>query len=314
MTTYQREETYYHWITLRDNAGALYDPSSVSITITSPCGVVMADSQSMVSDSAGVYYYAYNLPADATYGKWKVSVKTTDGSEYSVFPDRFYLFSWNAVESVRSLTGIDQKKSISDDDLSDIIWRAQEEISRSIYIHHCDEDVRCSCCNENCKCGTCVSSIFDGTNKTFWTQQGYLADRDGNGEVEGYGESNCTDVFMSWKDCDGDCHVGWVAVDDEVCGKLTLTSDGATPIPAAYAWVKLEYWTRARGWTEMLMQEAVEYLSAHKVLLRFGELERATSADLVAAQNVKYVNPKRMYNEYKRILRKIREPTVGGVY
>ena len=84
---------------------------------------------------------------------------------------------------------------------------------------------------------------------------------------------------MSWKDCDGDCHTGRVTVIDEVCGKLTLTSDGATAIPAAHAWVKLEYWTKSRGWTETLMREAIEYLAAHKMLLRFGELERATSAD-----------------------------------
>lgn len=314
MTTYQREETYYHWITLRDNAGALYDPSSVSITITSPCGVVKVDLLAMANDSPGVYYYAYNIPADATYGKWKVNVTASDVGESTIFPDRFYLFSWNAADRVRSLTGIGQQKSISDDDLSDIIWRAQEEVSKSIYVHHYNESVRCSCCNENCKCGTCVSSIFDGTNKTFWTQQGYLADRDGNGAVEGYGESSCTDVFMSWKDCNGGCHTGYVVVDDEICGKLTLTSNGTTAIPAAYAWVKLEYWTRARGWTETLMQEAIEYLAAHKILLRFGELERATSADNVAAQNIKYVNPARMYKEYRRIVRRIKDPVVGGVY
>lgn len=314
MTTYQRDETYYHWITLRDNAGALHDPSSVSITITSPCGIVKVDLLAMSNDSPGVYYYAYNLPADATYGKWKVSVTATDAGEHSIFPDRFYLFSWDAADRVRSLTGIDQQKSISDDDLSDIIWRTQEEVLHSIYVHHYNEKVSCSCCNENCRCSNCVSSTFDGTNTTFWTQQGHLADRDGNGTVEGYGESSCTDVFMSWKDCNGDCHTGYVTVLDETCGKLKLTSDGTAALPATYAWVHLEYWTRARGWTENLMREAVEYLAAHKILLRFGELERATSADNVAAQNIKYVNPARMYKEYRRIIRRIKDPVVGGVY
>ena len=314
MSTYQRDETFFHWITLRDRNGTLYDPDTgVNITIINPSKTKKIDAQTMTKDSDGIYYYAYPIPADAVYGKWDVSVTAVDAGSNSIFPDRFYIFPWNAVDRVRSLSGIGQSKSISDDDLSDIIWRAKDEVLNLIYEHHYDEQVRCNCCMENCRCGNYVCSTFDGTETTFWTQAGYLADYNGDGIVQGYGESTCTDVFMTWKDCDGDCHDGYVNVLDAVCGKLKLTSDGATAIPAAYAWVKLEYWTRYRGWTESLMREAIEYLSAHKVLLRFGELERATSADLVSAQNVKYVNPKRMYYEYRRILKKIRKPQVGGV-
>jgi len=313
MATYQRDETYYHWITIRDRAGAVYDPTSVAITITDPSGTIQVNGLAMSNDGVGIYYYNYPIPAAAVYGKWDVKVIATDVGENSIFTDRFYIFPWNVVDRVRSITGIGQKKSISDDDLADIIWRANKEVLNQVYTHHYNENVRCNCCMENCRCGNYVCSTFDGTETTFWTEAGYLADYDGNGIVEGYGESACTDVFMSWKDCDGNCHVGYVAVLDSICGQLTLTQNGVTPIPAAYAWVKLEYWTRARGWTEDLMREAVEYLSAHKILLRFGELERATSADLVAAQNVKYVNPARMYKEYIRILREIKKPEVGGI-
>lgn len=313
MATYQRNETYYHWITIRDRAGAAYDPTAVTITISSPDGVEVVTDAGMSSDTPGIYYYPYNIPADGIYGKWDVVVTATDVGENSIFPDRFYLFAWNAADRIRSLTGIGQSKSISDDDLCDIVWRTNKEILQEIYIHHYNESVRCNCCNENCKCSTIVCSGFDGTNTTFWTQEGYLADYNGSGAVEGYGESSCTDVFLKWKDCDGICYNGHVAVLDADCGRLKLTTDGTIPIPADYAWVKLEYWTKSRAWTEDLMREAVEYLSAHKVLLRFGELERATSADLVSAQNVKYVNPKRMYKEYKRVLRKIKKPIVGGI-
>lgn len=311
---YERGDNYLNHITIRDILTTTpSDPSSVLITITDPCGTELISDQAMSTDAAGVYYYDYPIAADAVYGKYNVEISTATFTMSKTYS--YYVFPWNVNKEVRELAGIGEQKSISDRAINGLIWNAYNEVKNEVFEHHYDESVRCNCCNENCRCSNEVCSTFDGTNKTFWTQQGYLADYNDDGLVEGYGEhSCCTDVFMTWKDCDGDCHTGYVSVVDDTCGKLSLTSDGATAIPSAYAWVKLEYWTRTRGWTRDLMHEAISYLAAHKVLLRLGELERATSADNVAAQNIKYVNPARMYKEYRRILRKIRLPPAGGVY
>lgn len=311
---YERGDNYLCHVTIRDIlTKAKSTPSDVLITISNPCGTELVSAVAMSTDEAGIYYYDYTILGNAPYGKYEVEISTATFTMTKSFS--YYIFPWNVNKEVRELAGIGEQKSISDRAINGLIWNAYNEVRHEVFDHHYNESVNCSCCMENCKCGTCVDSIFDGTNTTFWTQAGYLADYGDDDIVSGYGEiSCCTDVWMTWKDCDGDCHNGYVTVLDAHCGKLTLTSDGVTPIPAAHAWVKLEYLTKTRGWTRELMHEAMEYLSAHKVLLRLGELERATSADLVAAQNIKYVNPARMMKEYKRVLRKIKLPAVGGVY
>lgn len=311
---YERGDNYLCHVTIRDIlTKAKSTPSAVLITITNPCGDELVSDVAMSTDETGIYHYDYEILAAAPYGKYEVEISTATFTMTKSFS--YYIFPWNVNKEVRELAGIGEQKSISDRAINGLIWNAYNEVKNTVYEHHYNEQVRCSCCNENCRCSNEICSIFDGSNTTFWTQEGYLADYCGDGITSGYGEiSCCTDAFMTWKDCDGACHNGYVTVLEADCGKLTLTSDGVTPIPAAYAWVKLEYWTRTKGWTEDLMREAIEYLAAHKILLRLGELERATSADLVAAQNIKYVNPARMMKEYKRILRKIKLPPVGGVY
>jgi hypothetical protein len=312
---YERGDNYLNHITIRDIlTTAKSDPSSVLITITNPCGAVLVDAQAMSTSEIGIYYYDYSILANAPYGKYNVEISTATFTMSKTYS--YYVFPWNVNKEVRELAGIGEQKSITDRAINGLIWNAYNEVRHEVFSHHYDEQVRCNCCNENCRCSNEVCSTFDGTNTTFWTQEGYLADYTDNGIIQGYGEapSCCTDIWMTWKDCDGDCHYGYVEVLDAMCGKLKLTTNGINAIPSAYAWVKLEYWTRTRGWTRDLMHQAIEYLAAHKVLLRLGELERATSADLVAAQNIKYVNPARMYKEYRRILKKIRLPPAGGVY
>lgn len=315
MTVYERGETYSNWTTVRELAQphAKVDPDSISISIDNPCGAALITDASMISDSTGVYYYNYDLSATADYGQYKSTVSVTLDGAKTISTEYFYILPWDAVQQTRAISGIGESKSISDDDLAQIILSAIRETERACFKHHIDEKPRCNCEYESCKCSTIVCSDFDGTKTDFWTRTGYIADFNHDGSVTGWGEQSCgTDIFMRWKDCDGTCYDGYVTVLDEKCGKVKLTQDGTTPIPANYAWVRLEYWTEARSYDESLFKQAVHYLAAHKVLLRFGELERATTADLVSAQNVKYINPQRMYKEYRRILRKIRDPLVGG--
>jgi len=311
--SYERNDDYLCHITIRDAiTRAESTPSDVTITIRDPCGSELLAPTAMNTDATGIYYYDYTVPADAQYGRYEVEISTATYTQRWVTD--FYLFPWDANNQVRRLSGIGENKSISDSDLNQLIWDAYEEARKKCYGHYYGERPRCQCQNESCRCSSVVCSDFDGTNTTFWSRLGYLADRDGDGVVTGYGEQSCgTDVYLRWKDCDGDCHDGYVEVLDAKCGKLKLTQDGTVPIPADYGWVHLEYWTESRGFVERLLHKATNYLAAHEVLLRFGELERATAADLVEAQNVKYVNPKRMEIKYKKIMRKIAVPSISGI-
>ena len=99
---------------------------------------------------------------------------------------------------------------------------------------------------------------------------------------------------------------------DAEAGKIEITTDGTTPIPSSCLWVGLEYWTQSIRYTETLFIEACVYLAAHKICLRFGEMQHTSNADLDVAQNRGYSNPNRMWKEYRRILKQIRKPIVGG--
>ena len=308
---YERGGVNYVRIRIYDEIDeANSSPSSVQITVTGPCGEAIACAP-MVEESTGVYYYEQAIAVDAPYGKYSITISTATYTQETKFD--YYIMPWNINTEVRRLSGIGQNKSIADNALNQLIWDSYSEALHSVFIHHKNEKPRCNCEFEDCKCSTIVCDDFDGTNTTFWTKSPYIADYNGDGSTSGYGELSCgTDVFVRWKDCDGNCYDGWAEVLDADCGKLKITQDGTTPIPADYAWVHLEYWTKSRKFTDELFRQAVTYLAAHKVLLRFGELERATSADLNAAQNIKYVDPQRMYKAYRKVLKKIRDPVVGG--
>jgi len=311
--SYERSDNYLCHITIRDAlTRATSTPSSVLITIRNPCGTALVTNQAMTSAGSGVYSYDYTIPAAAVYGRYEVEISTATYTQRYITD--FYVFPWDANNQVRRISGVGQNKSISDADLNQIIWDSYEEALAKCFRHHYDEKPECSCNLESCRCGSITCTGFDGVNTTFWTKTSDLADQNGDGSITGYGDSSCvTDVFMRWKDCSGVCHDGYVSVLDAECGKLKLTQDGTTAIPSSYNWVKLEYWTQSPDFKQRLLFKATNYLAAHEVLLRFGELERATAADLVNAQNVKYVNPERMEKKYKKIMKKISVPKASGV-
>jgi len=223
---YERGDDYLCHVTIRDSiTTTASNPSTVLITITDPCGTELVSDAAMSTITTGIYYYDYTVLDTAVYGKYSVEISTASYTMKKIYS--YYVFPWNVNREVRELSGVGEQKSISDRAINGLIWNAYNEVKQNVFEHHYDEQVRCNCCMENCYYGNEVCSTFDGTETTFWTQAGYIADYDDNGTVEGYGETSCaSDVFMSWKDCDGDCHDGYVEVLDEVCGKLKLTSNG----------------------------------------------------------------------------------------
>lgn len=302
MATFQREETYIHKITLRENS-SLSTPSSIKITITNPCGEIVVDAQDMDLVSEGVYSYGYSLPTLATFGMYTVKVKATD-TYVSIFNNEFYVLPWNIVDQTRKLSGITSKKSISDDDIAAIIWEAYLEALRDVYIYHKDENLNC---NPN------TGAWFDGTNTTFSTKGSKLADSNGDEVVTGYGETSCgTDVDGWWKDTDGNCHQLKITVLDSRCGKLTLTQWDGTPIPSSASLVKINYYTEWRTFSKPIFRSAVAFLAAHKCIDRFTELGRATLADLHSNKTVILHNRNRMEKAYKKAMRKISKPILGA--
>ena len=309
MSIYERGETYQHIITIRNQVTRQKQASTCSISIYDPCGVALVTDDTMINDSLGVYSYNYDIGAAATYGEYRVVVSAVTLSCTSIFPEHFIIMPWDSVEKVRGLSGIGQTKSISDDDLSRLILDAYKEVGETCFEHH-EYEQPDYCRDVGTQCG-CI----DGTNKKFYSRYGDIADHDGDGTVTGYGEISCgTDVSAIWKDSDTTCHTAHVTITDSTCGLMTITQDdGSTAIPSDACGIYLNYYTQTTVFSEYLYRDAVMYLAAHKCILRFGELERATAADLNSAQNIKYVDPKRMYKEYKRIIRMIQKPNIGGV-
>ena len=216
---------------------------------------------------------------------------------------------WNAEGKVRAISGVGQAKVISDDDINLLILQAYKEAKEQVYDFHCKE--RPKQCWSSC---SGYNYCINGSNTTFFINPD-VGDHDGDGLVTGYGEQSCgTDVDGYYRDCNGMMKQVRITVDSAANGRLTVTRQGGSAIPSTAKGLYISYYTEACNYSESLFRDAVLYLASHKCILRFGELERASSADLAPSQNVKYVNPKRMYKYYRKIMRQISTVNIGGVY
>ena len=139
MASYERKETYVSTISFLDDSGTLYYPTSVKLTLTSPCGTVLVDEQSMTSNAAGEYSYNYQLLDSAIYGEYSTSIAAEYSSATSIDTDKFFVMPWNIVDEVRTYSQQCTKK-ISDDDLSLIAWNAFQEVSHKVSEFHSMND------------------------------------------------------------------------------------------------------------------------------------------------------------------------------
>ena len=91
--TYQLGEHPEFIATIRSTeTGALADPSTVTISIKKPDGVMAVTNQVMTRDSEGVYSYVYGIPAETTgiEGEYKLKVEATGSSNrVTIEPDTF---------------------------------------------------------------------------------------------------------------------------------------------------------------------------------------------------------------------------------
>jgi len=305
--SYIRGDGYLLHLTIRDNLlKTASTPSSVKIEIDDPCGFNILASTDMTSGGSGVYSYDYTIDSSATYGKYEVTVSTTTYTQKEVYS--FYLFPWDVEDEVRGLSGIGQNKSISDNDLNEIIWESYKEAKAEVY--EIRSNVKPKPCWSSCDA---YNYCINGSNTTFFIPEP-VADYDGDGLVKGWGEQSCgTDITGYWKDCNGYRYAVKITVQNADNGRLTVTQLDGTAIPSTANGVWFNYHTESNSYDDNIFRTAVMYLAAHKCILRFGELERASSADLAVAQNIKYVDPMRMYNYYRKLMKIIRVPNISGV-
>ena len=302
---YERGENNYYVAKIKNiDMSANVDPSSVSITIYMPCSTITINSEAMTRLTTGEYIYSYNIPNDAIFGQYEVIVTASSPTYKSIYKDKFYVLPWNVTYDTRRYAGLSSKNSVSDHDIAGIIWEAYLEALKKVYSYHYDENV---------KCNPDTGAWFDGTNTTFATKCGKLADSNGDGIVTGYGETSCgTDVSGWWKDVNGNCHQLKITVLDEKCGLLTITQLDGTPIPSTQQGVKVSYATEWRTFNLDLFKSAVAFLAAHKCIVRFRELGKATQADLKSNKAMILEDLNRMKIAYNKVMNKISKPIIGA--
>lgn len=79
MTDYYRGDTISRYFYFKDKDGAAMDPDSTSCKIYDPANTEMA-TVTLTKVETGKYQMDYSIPADATYGVWKIIVQGIKGS------------------------------------------------------------------------------------------------------------------------------------------------------------------------------------------------------------------------------------------
>ena len=304
MAVFERNETFSHWVTIRDRNEQKVDPSSVKITIKAPNGNDVVTSQNMTKDSTGVYYYDHDLSSTASYGKYSVVVTSTSGGSHrGIIEDEFFIMPWKLEKSIHRNMGTSEQ-DISDEDLSHIAWDSYKEALHDVHLPHHNEKPRG---NPDTGAG------FDGTNTTFQTGSYLIADIGGDGSVNG-SASDEEDISCYWIDENGHRNTGYVTVTEENNGEISIyQSDGSTPIPSTNEGVYLDYWSEHYGYDEFLFKKAVALLASHYLSNRLTELDRTTLADLNSNRPIVLKNPNRFLREYDRVLSKLRKSRIRGV-
>jgi len=316
MAIFERGETYKNRTTVKSRENVYQDPSKISISIVDPCDTTLLAYTAMSKIDTGIYNYNYNIAADAPFGEYEVLVKSTaTGGNISIYKDSFFVLPWNIITQVRRQAGLSSTKSIDDDSLAQIAWDSYKEILDDVFYYWHDEKLGCTCGVANTS-ACCTSENIDGTNKNFHTTHRPIADHDGDGSVLGEDGSVCeADITGYWIDTNCDVQTAYITVNSAEGGDITVTQDdGTSAIPATAKGVYVTYYSEPSAFNERLLRKATTYLTAYEVATRFGELDRATQADLSIVQNQAYRTPpaKRFLDKYKEIRNMIGVPKMGG--
>jgi hypothetical protein len=290
MSVFERGETYYHQRKFY-NEGSIVTPDTASMKIEFPCGTG-STSKSMAS-TAGVYFADYDIPSNATYGEYTVIVTMTIGDDVSKFIESFYILPWNIIQQVRGAAGIKESNDVDDNDIALICWNSYLEAKELAFQRNIDVPLH-----------TDGYHLIDGSNKTFYVI--------GTRLVSGYSTCDEDDISGYYVDCYGERKELTISISDAIHGEITVADENGDALSNTVCNVYITYRTHTAAFTEQLFKKAVTYLSAHEVVLRFNELDKATLADLSSNRMIVLANPDRMLKQFKQTMKKIKALRVGG--
>lgn len=298
---YSLGDNIYTEIYIKNKVGVLDDPSSVSISITCPHGTALVTDASMPSSSAvGIYHYDYSIPTDTCYGIFKIKIDTHTEDSRTYF--NFVVFPWDVVSRIRELSGAFQQSDMSDYKLSLIAWNAYEETLREIYELYT---------NESPLSDPTSGSYLDGVNTHFQLRNYPIADVGGDEIVAGNDDATIheSDLDFYYNDSIGDMYSGIIRVIDAKSSVVALTDLSGNPLPSDTKALKITYYTESPTYNQALMREAVAYLAAHKALIAFKSLDKATLADL---QSNRANESQRFLKRYEDLVEQIGFPMIGS--
>ena len=297
---YFRGDSIFTQINIKEIlTNTMTDPSSVSISLYDPNGTALISDSAMSHTIAGIYEYDYSIPTDACFGVYSIKIETTTLDSLSYF--NFVIFPWDVNARVRELSGAFQQNDISDYKLSLLAWNAYKETLSDLYELH---EYECP------KHDPVSGEYLNGSNKRFQTYNFPIADSNGDEEITGYGELSCgTDISMKYIDSNGTTHEGNVTVIDSDIGLVELTDTSGNALPASTKKIFTTYYSQSPTYNKDLMREAVAYLTAHKVMISFKELGKATLNDLQSNRE-KEIN--RFLTRYQDLIEQIGFPAIGA--
>ena len=306
MSIYQRGETYVHRVTIKDRNGIKTDPSTVSETIKDPCDYILVNNMSMASSAVGEYYYNYNLSSNATFGRYKAQVVATSaGGNKAVFNAEFFVMPWDGVDDVRQTMGCKDEKSISNDDISSILWNCYVLALYDVHEHHYLEQP-----SGNVDTGY----SYNGSNVSFQTRFYPIADINGDGTVSGNNVSCSSDMDGYWIDTNGHYQRAIIKMKKYQYGEIEIyQSNGTSAIPSTADGLFIDYWVRYHGYNQTLFEQAVVRLTCYEISKRFASLDKITLADISRNNPIITIDPNMYYKEYKRYLKMNRPIIIGGV-
>jgi hypothetical protein len=194
---------------------------------------------------------------------------------------------------VRAVSGMTEDVDIADAELDALINIAIRQALDDIYIRRWEE----SLVNEYGNTPT-----IDDSNTTFYVDSAPIADYDNDGAV------TSSDITVTYYDVNLDIQTADVVVVDARRGKLTITTDGSTPLPEASTKLRADYYSTFKDVSENMLRDAVIYLSCHLAQLRMSEPDKISLSDMESSRILVRIMPTRFLTQYKDKIRRVQKP------
>lgn len=197
---------------------------------------------------------------------------------------------------VRDVMGTDRNLGIEDAQIQTLIGVAEKVIMRELFIYNYDITP-----DDNPDSG----ASWDGVNTSFATPSYPIADKD-------FDNSTTDDVIAKYWDSNNAPQDATCVVSNARYGRLTITTDGSTPIPSGAKKLLIEYYSMVDNIPFDVMEELGTYLTAHLITIRLSEPRKISIADLESNRNILQITDNTYIREYNRILRNYQPPMMGS--